>query len=362
MKHAVAIALLLTAALMACASGVPDGVIYPSIHPDSAASYDIPVTATFTFEGQPVSITVAVDAGLYTGAAAAEKTVTRFGNARKDDWIEDYFPAFVEEPSQAGFYDALLAELRRVRDERQLDNDRYAELLTVFAQSIAYHTDPDDLEPKFPVETFVDGNGDCDDKTLLLAALLSHEGYDVAVLLFEPEKHVALGIRCEELAYKQTGYAYTETTTQGFIGMIPDSFSGGIELVSDPQVFEIGDGSREYTAGDEVTVILEGRQQAAEEAEVLARQIQTSDTALREMEAELRVRREELDRLRVSNDSGYTDSAITYNALVSQYNKASQQRNELAQRHNTLVDIDRIVVEGFDDRRGTFTAVRSAFS
>jgi len=359
-RHTFAIVALLLAIMVGCTSGLPEGVIYPSITPDESVAYDIPVSATFTFEGEPVTIEVAVDGALYEGAVRAEKSVTRFGNARENDWIEDYFPAFVQEVHQDPFFDALLAELRTVRDARGLDGDRYAELLTVFAQSIEYRTDPVDLEPKFPVETFVDGGGDCDDKTLLLAGLLSREGYDVAILLFETEKHVALGIRSEEFDYGDTGYAYTETTAEGFVGMVPDQFADGVELTSDPRVFKIGTGKLRYTAGDEVRTILEGRERAIEQAGVLAEQIEAADHELQALEADVQQTRNTLDALRASGDvEGYNDLVPEFNDQVDRYNAAAENRNALAERHNALANIDRIIVEGLDDRLGTHAAVSS---
>jgi hypothetical protein len=248
-KQSLVIAFFISALATAWPSALPASVIYPSITPDAAAAYCIPVTSTFSFEGHPVTVSVNVDASLYQGAVRANKTVTRIGNAREHDWIDDYFPAFVQEIHHDSFYDDLLAEFRSVKEELDLDDDRYVELLTTFAQAIPYYTDPDVLEPKFPVETFVDGVGDCDDKTLLLAALLAREGYDVAGLLFEPEKHVALGIRTQHGDFEGTGYAYTETTTNARIGTVPEHFAGGVELNSEPRVFTIGTGTRRYGSG-----------------------------------------------------------------------------------------------------------------
>jgi len=359
-RRAWVIAIVLLAVVVGCASKMSGGVVYPSITPEAGVDYGIPVSATFTFEGEPVTIDVTVDGALYEGAQTADKTVTRFGNARENDWIEDYFPAFVEEEHQDPFFDALLAELRTIRDQRHLDGDRYVELLTVFVQSIEYRTDPVDLEPKFPVETFVEGNGDCDDKTLLLAGLLTRERYDVAVLLFEDEKHVALGIRCEECDYRGTGYAYTETTAQGFVGMVPEQFSDGIELQSRPKVFKIGSGEKTYTAGDEVREILEGRKQASALVAEISTQIAEADRSLREIERTLQTRRAELDRLLAGDDKGGYRAAIPgYNELIDRYNAAIEHRNSLAEQRNSLVDVARIVVEGFDDRSGTYYIVKA---
>ncbi|MHB8762517.1 MAG: hypothetical protein ACYC6J_09110 [Coriobacteriia bacterium] len=360
MKRIALIGISLCAALLAGAHALPDAVVYPSVTPADDIAYDIPVRLSFSFEGVPVTVDVSVGGALYEGAARADKTVTRFGNAREDDWIDDYFPAFVDERHHGPFYDSLLAELRRVRDERGLDADRYAELLTVFAQSIIYTTDPDELEPKFPVETFVEATGDCDDKALLLAGLLSREGYDVAIFLFEPEKHVALGIRCDELDYRGTGYAYTETTADGFIGMVPEQFSGGMALMSHPLVFKVGVGARPYTAGGQVRAILEGCEWAATEAAQLADEIAHLDETLRRIQADVRGRQRELDRLGISGEaSAYTLVSRSLHELIDHYNDMVRRRNELADRHNGLARIDRIVAEGLDDRLGTYAAVRA---
>lgn len=361
MRRTLTALLLLPVLLAGCSVGLPQGVIYPSITLDQSVTDDIPVSRTFAFEGQEVTIEVTVDGSLYAGATAAEKTVTRFGNARENDWIEDYWPAFINEEHQDAFYDSVLAALRQVRDSAGLDADRYAELMTVFVQSLAYKTDPVELEPKFPVETFVDGAGDCDDKTLLLAGLLSREGYDVAILMFEPEKHVALGIRSADIPYRDTGYAFVETTAQGFIGMVPDSFGSGVVLTSEPRVFGVDGGSRAYTAGDEVRAILDGRAEAIARATELASEIEAADVRLAQLQSDLTTAQSELDALRSGGRTAeYNARVPEYNALVDGYNAAADERNALADAHNALADLDRLIVEGLTDRPGTYAAVIAA--
>ena len=360
--RAVRIVLALALALVAgggCSVGLPEGVVYPSIEPQEAAPRT--VTHEFTFEGELVTITVPVDGGLYAGAAAADKAVIRFGNARATDWIEDYYPAFVEEPHQDRFYTDVLAALRTIRDTRGLDADRYAELLCAFVQQLDYHTDPVDLSPKFPVETFVEGSGDCDDKALLLAGLLEREGYDVAILLFEPEQHVALGIRSAEADYKDTGYAFIETTAGGFVGMEPEEVGDGGTLTSEPRVFPIGSGSIPYTAGDEVNTILATREEAVAEATRLAPLIEDAARALSALKEEADAAREGLEALRTAGDFAAYNAAIpAYNELVERYNQAVEERNALVAQHNAYAELERTIVAGLHDRTGVFEAVSSA--
>lgn len=357
-KRAFAIFVLLLAAAIGCSTVMSKNVIYPSIAPDASVTEPRSVDVSFTFEGQPVSFSLSVDGALYAGATAAEKQVIRFGNARANDWIEDYFPAFITEQHQTAFYDALIGAFREIRDQRGLDSDRYVELMTAYSQSLTYHVDPANLSPKFPVETFVQGMGDCDDKTLLLAALLSREGYDVAVLMFEPEQHVALGIRSQDLQYRETGYAFVETTVPSYIGQVPESLEGGVVLSSEPRVFAIDGGPAAYTAGHQVAAILDARARAVSEAAELTGQITTADAALTALEARVRSKRTELEKLTSAGRiSDYNARVDGYNALVAEYNRKLEERNALVSRHNELARIDRTVAAGPTDRRGTYAAV-----
>lgn len=360
-RTAIVSALLLVSVLLGgCLQGLPDGVVYPSIVPDPTVTEDYAVDVAFTFEGRPVSFTLTVDGGLYAGAKAADKRVIRFGDARENDWVEGYFATFIAEEHQEPFFDALLGAFRAIQDERGLSSDRYAELLTAYVQSIAYKVDPDDLSPKFPVETFVDGSGDCDDKTLLLAALLAREGYDVAILLFEPEQHVALGIRSEDIPYLDTGFAYVETTVPSYIGQVPERLEGGVALSSVPRVLRVDGGSIPYMAGDEVRAILEAHDRAVAEARVLSGKISAADRRLSKLEQRISAERSELESLKASGRlSEYNARVGVYNALVTEYNTLLQQRNRLAADYNRLVELERVIASGSADRVGTYAKVRS---
>lgn len=356
MRVRLVLGLMIAALLSGCAGGLPIGVVYPSIEP--VAGQPTTVTRSFTFEGEPVTLTAIVDSGVYEGAAAAEKSVTRFGNARESDWIEDYYPAFVDEKHQSAFYDSVLAATRAVRDAKALDSDRYAELLTVFVQSLTYETDPVDLSPKFPIETFVDGEGDCDDKTLLLAGLLSREGYDVAIMLFEAEEHVALGIRSSALGYAGTAYAFIETTTPGYIGMVPETLADGASLSSTPRLFRIGSGSSAYTAGGEVRTILDTRDRAVREADVLSSRITAADAEISTLNEQARAESARLEGLRTSGRvTEYNAAVPAFNRLVDRHNEALRARDGLVSAYNQLVDLETIVVNGVDDRLGTYAAI-----
>lgn len=110
-----------------------------------------------------------------------------------------------------------------------------------FVQSLPYAYDIDtkdeDEYVRYPVETLVDGSGDCEDKVALLAALLYEMDVDF-VLLVLPE-HLAIGVHCDEvevpryLLFQGKKYHYLETTMPNWgIGDVPEKYySAEMEVV-----------------------------------------------------------------------------------------------------------------------------------
>jgi hypothetical protein len=102
-----------------------------------------------------------------------------------------------------------------------------------------------DEYPRYPVETVVDRGGDCEDTSLLMAALLKQLGYGTVILKLPNKAHVAVGVKGDEsiedsyVTYNGDRYYYLETTGDGwFPGQIPSDYEGAdveIEPVdSDP--------------------------------------------------------------------------------------------------------------------------------
>ncbi|MDV0444882.1 hypothetical protein MmiAt1_04280 [Methanimicrococcus sp. At1] len=106
------------------------------------------------------------------------------------------------------------------------------ENVIAFVQSISYTTDIETTGkedyPRYPVETLVDGTGDCEDSVILAAAVLYELGYE-SILILVPD-HMALGVKDtgsysgRYYEYEGSKYYYIETTSQGHvIGTVPDS-------------------------------------------------------------------------------------------------------------------------------------------
>ena len=102
-------------------------------------------------------------------------------------------------------------------------------------------TTPYDDFPKFPLETLAEEGGDCEDSSILYAALMRAIGYDV--ILAKMAKHMAVGVAFSSaypggyVIYNGKRYYYAETTSSGWlIGMIPKPYQGKIvEVIPIPK-------------------------------------------------------------------------------------------------------------------------------
>lgn len=123
------------------------------------------------------------------------------------------------------------------------DSDRL-NVVTAFTQYIEYRSDTEDTGYeeywKFPLETLYDMGGDCEDTSILLAALMEAMGYDSALLLFPG--HMATGVSADGLSgtyypYGGLNYYYCETTATGYrVGDTPSNID-----VSRATVVTLGD-------------------------------------------------------------------------------------------------------------------------
>lgn len=111
------------------------------------------------------------------------------------------------------------------------------EFAAAFVQEAIPYISEEGEYPRYSVETLVDG-GDCEDKSILLAAILRAMGYRTALLLFRGNPgHMAVGVECPDCwgsYYQKDGvkYFYLETTKPGWsVGEIPLELQGKGALV-----------------------------------------------------------------------------------------------------------------------------------
>ena len=154
---------------------------------------------------------------------------TYITNTADDAWIMQLAETFSQMVAGAGWAE-----------------DKTVPLMLSFVQSIPYTVDletkGEEEYPRYSIETIVDGGGDCEDTSILFASLVRALGYSVALLYFEEDRHMAVGLEITQatidnwqegydLTYYEaengTFYAFCETTSTGWgIGQKPDELKG----------------------------------------------------------------------------------------------------------------------------------------
>jgi len=225
------------------------------IHPNITYLNSPPflVSHSFSFQNETITLSTAINRSVYEGAKDTDKRILTFATVPYGMWEGESLRTMVQDPALDEFFDNLLVQFREIRNERNLTDDEYAELLSAYSQSFRYRTVG--LPAKYPIETVYDGEGDCDDTGLLLAGLLSREGYKTALFLFEKDQHVVVGIGSDDNRYLNTEYAYVEIMDYSFIGIPVNQIRGSKIMYLDPIVVPMGSGTKVYHSGAETQFI-----------------------------------------------------------------------------------------------------------
>ena len=308
-------------------------VIYPSIQPvpvEGDTYRDIGMS--FRFEGVDRTISIPVNETVYAGAQEARKEALLTENIPDSIFIPAYYHSFLDDPAQEEFFQSLTGALGDLREREGLDDDEYLELMAAAVQSLPYRTDGLLTAPKFPVETYVDGEGDCDDKSLLLAGLLAREGYTVALFYFEPESHMAVGVQGFQCEYRDTLYGYVAATNLSLVGLPEDQLEGGVNLTSAPLVIPVANGTRLYGRCQETRAIGKALERSRERAEALSRDLASLDGRMSDLRSRGR----------------YAE----YNQLLAQHRAVLEDYNDNALAYNYVVGHE-------DDRKGTYAWLKA---
>ena len=166
---------------------------------------------------------------------------------------EDYVVRLARAQSQSAFIDRLSTELREVKRARALDDDGYLDLLVRAVQSIPFGSRG--ARMRLPVEVVASGYGVCSEKSFLLAALMLHEGYDTAFWWLETQNHVAPGVAIDGPDFRDSGYAFIETTRVAYIGEVSATNRAAGPIAKPPRLIRLG-GTKPYGAGEKVAYIL----------------------------------------------------------------------------------------------------------
>lgn len=127
---------------------------------------------------------------------------------------------------------------RTFKQHRGWSRQDHVDFVLSFVQSLPYTLDDvttgyDEFR-RYAIETLIEGGGDCEDTTILVAAILRGLGKSTA-LIFTPG-HIALGVSGNftgtSLTYNGTKYYYCETTGTGWtVGTLPASVGQTVDAI-----------------------------------------------------------------------------------------------------------------------------------
>lgn len=144
----------------------------------------------------------------------------------------------------------IVESLRKSGTEAGFTDSENVLNVVALVQSLSYFTDAESTGQedyvRYPLETLVDGGGDCEDTALLIAAILHEMGYGLALVLLP--NHLALAVRGDGALggtyymYENQRYYYLETTNVGWnLGEMPTKFEKQkaeiLPLIESPAVY-----------------------------------------------------------------------------------------------------------------------------
>jgi hypothetical protein len=171
-----------------------------------------------------------------------EFAIDAYYRSRSLPRVESYtsYGDYIQDPANDEMLGSLIAELEELAVSAGLDVWEKLNLIVSFVQSFRYASEEGEY-PRYPIETLVEGCGDCEDLAILTAAILRQMGFGVVLLAFTREGHMAVGIRVlppgsgDGQTYEWNGdtYYYLETTGAGWtIGKMPTRYTSAPDIIA----------------------------------------------------------------------------------------------------------------------------------
>lgn len=169
----------------------------------------------WTHAGRAYSLTMQLDADAYADARNVSRGTTTLS-------------------SYAGYLAPNDPAVRALAESIEALGGDPALMALSFVRSLEYQTDMAaygvEEYPKYPIETLMDGAGDCEDFAALYVSVMQALGRDAALIAMLDTPvggHMAAGIvgpySGEHVAHNGTQYYYAETTATMDIGRVPSS-------------------------------------------------------------------------------------------------------------------------------------------
>jgi len=256
---------------------------------------------------------------------------------------QDQYDTFVYDSYDEDVLNTIINAISESAGRKDYD---LAQLLVAFVQSIPY--DHYAKEAKFTVETLYNKTGDCDDKSILLAKLLSYAGYQTCLFIYEKGQHMAVGLKVDENtdSYKD-GYIFIEATGNNPIGNIPEKFKDNVDIRNEnPKIIEvdIANSFHAISGFDELKDFYsliknkygEGYFNTTVEGRIIYEKMTTHKLEISDLKTKQVVLKNEINKKRNSLDN--TDEVEQFNKLVNQYNDYNNSNNEKISSLNKLIN------------------------
>ncbi len=205
----------------------PGKVVLPEIPPAPEIKEEIVKNFQWKYEGKDYALPLVIRRSVY------ESFKTRNRNPDISKWAEEYV---------IGGITGEIRELAYQLYKAGMPFGTYQEVdfvLSFVQQAIQYQPEEGEY-PRFPVESLADGIGDCEDFSILGAAILKCMGYEAGLMVLP--NHAALGVAgatgLPGIYVEKDGlrYYYCEMTEEGWkIGQVPEKYgSMKIEVIPVP--------------------------------------------------------------------------------------------------------------------------------
>jgi hypothetical protein len=156
------------------------------------------------------------------------------------------YTAMITDNHADSLINVLVQKIKDTSLDHNLKKTDTVDLVGAFVQSLVYGNQdigtPYDDHPLYPIETLFKQGGDCEDTSILAAALLQRLEYSQVFFIFSQPKHVALGVDIPMAAYtngweyQAKRYIYLETTGDNYpVGVAPNVYT-----TLQPEIYPIG--------------------------------------------------------------------------------------------------------------------------
>lgn len=172
----------------------------------------------------------------YDGRFPKETYEFFLNKSRTSDYAE-----YVNNPADDEWMDHLADLFENTAENLGWGEFETVSFVLAFVQSMPYTSDKVttgyDEWPRYPIETIIEGGGDCEDSSILFASIARGMGYEVVLLKLEEDEHMGVGVEISQdvmnnwnrsytlTYYESEGkiYAYCETTGEGWqLGRKPE--------------------------------------------------------------------------------------------------------------------------------------------